>query len=150
MKSKRLIFAGTGLAAAGLAIFTAFSWNKESISKYHPSEKVATVSGDPDGEAEDAHDAINAWYYRVVDQNTGQLDPAEMLRVSELSNNTYAQAGSARNSNPNSTPSTSWTELGPDNVGGRTRAILFDNQDPTHKHMFAGGVSGGLWESNDG
>ena len=41
------------------------------------------------------------------------------------------------------------TELGPDNVGGRTRAVLFDNLDPTHKHMWAGGVSGGLWESND-
>jgi len=38
-----------------------------------------------------------------------------------------------------------WNELGPDNIGGRTRAVLFDKSNPDH--MFAGGVGGGLWES---
>ncbi len=38
-----------------------------------------------------------------------------------------------------------WEEMGPDNVGGRTRAILFDQNNPTI--MFTGGVSGGLWKS---
>ena len=38
-----------------------------------------------------------------------------------------------------------WQELGPNNVGGRTRAILFDKVNPDK--MFAGGVSGGLWKS---
>ncbi len=38
-----------------------------------------------------------------------------------------------------------WTELGPDNVGGRCRAILFDKNNPSI--MYAGGVSGGLWRS---
>ena len=38
-----------------------------------------------------------------------------------------------------------WEELGPDNIGGRTRAILFDKNNPDH--MFAGGVTGGLWSS---
>jgi photosystem II stability/assembly factor-like uncharacterized protein len=36
-------------------------------------------------------------------------------------------------------------EMGPFNVGGRTRAILVDQLDVNH--IFAGGVSGGLWES---
>jgi hypothetical protein len=40
-----------------------------------------------------------------------------------------------------------WENLGPDNQGGRTRAFLIDNDDPTH--FFAGGVSGGLWESTN-
>jgi hypothetical protein len=43
-----------------------------------------------------------------------------------------------------------WQSMGPDNVGGRTRAILIDNQDPSHNTIFAGGVSGGLWKSTDG
>ena len=38
-----------------------------------------------------------------------------------------------------------WQELGPDNIGGRTRSILFDKSNPDH--MFAGSVGGGLWES---
>lgn len=42
-----------------------------------------------------------------------------------------------------------WEERGPNNVGGRTRAVLFDPNDATHKRVFAGGVSGGLWVNDD-
>ena len=38
-----------------------------------------------------------------------------------------------------------WEERGPDNVGGRTRAVMFDPNDGTNERVFAGGVSGGLW-----
>ncbi len=40
-----------------------------------------------------------------------------------------------------------WVDMGPHNIGGRTRAILVDRNNT--KHMFAGGVSGGLFESDD-
>ena len=43
-----------------------------------------------------------------------------------------------------------WEEMGPDNVGGRTRAILFDKRDATYNTLYAGGVAGGLWKSTDG
>ena len=43
-----------------------------------------------------------------------------------------------------------WTEMGPYNVGGRTRAILIDKNDPTGNTVWAGGISGGLWKSVDG
>ncbi len=43
--------------------------------------------------------------------------------------------------------STSWTEIGPGNVGGRTRGLLVDPVDPDI--MYAGGVSGGVWKSVD-
>lgn len=41
-----------------------------------------------------------------------------------------------------------WTEEGPDNVGGRTRAILVDRNN--HNIVYAGGVNGGLFKSLDG
>ncbi len=41
----------------------------------------------------------------------------------------------------------SWVERGPTNVGGRTRAIMFDPNDATHETVFAGGISGGLWKN---
>ncbi|MCP3902593.1 MAG: hypothetical protein GY715_03070 [Planctomycetes bacterium] len=41
-----------------------------------------------------------------------------------------------------------WTELGPGNIGGRTRAIIFDPTNPST--MYAGGVAGGVWKSVDG
>jgi len=38
-----------------------------------------------------------------------------------------------------------WEERGPMNVGGRTRTLVFDPNDPTGKKLWAGSVSGGLW-----
>lgn len=43
----------------------------------------------------------------------------------------------------------SWKERGPYSVGGRTRAIMVDPNDPSGKRVFAGGVSGGLWVNAD-
>jgi len=50
---------------------------------------------------------------------------------------------------PGSAAWNNWEERGPNNVGGRTRAIMFDPNDATNKRVFAGGVSGGLWVNND-
>lgn len=42
-----------------------------------------------------------------------------------------------------------WIERGPNNVGGRTRGIIFDPTDPTYNTVIAGGVSGGLWKNTN-
>ena len=46
----------------------------------------------------------------------------------------------------------SWVERGPNNVGGRTRAIIFDPTDTNSADgitVIAGGVSGGLWKNTN-
>src|SRR5690242_830004 len=40
-----------------------------------------------------------------------------------------------------------WTPLGPGNIGGRTRVVKFHPTVPTT--IFAAGVSGGIWKSDD-
>lgn len=40
-----------------------------------------------------------------------------------------------------------WTPLGPGNIGGRTRVVKFHPTVPTT--VFAAGVSGGIWKSDD-
>jgi hypothetical protein len=42
----------------------------------------------------------------------------------------------------------SWTQLGPGNIGGRTRALVINPTTPTT--MYAGGVAGGVWRTTDG
>lgn len=42
-----------------------------------------------------------------------------------------------------------WIARGPSNVGGRTRAIAWDPNDPSGKKVWAGGVTGGLWYNTD-
>ena len=44
---------------------------------------------------------------------------------------------------------TAWQDRGPDNVGGRTRALIFDPNDETQETVYAGGVSGGLWKNTN-
>jgi hypothetical protein len=40
-----------------------------------------------------------------------------------------------------------WTERGPNNIGGRTRAFAIDAANPTR--LIAGSVAGGIWRSTD-
>lgn len=149
MKNTRTIVL-TGIAATGLAVFTAFIGQHENKSWYTPSAKTEVISVGDENESQGFRGAAEWWFNRMKNVETGEIDLNEVIRINELARQTYNADAAQRGSNPgNSVASASWTELGPDNIGGRTRAIIFDNQDPTHQHMFAGGVSGGLWESND-
>ena len=46
---------------------------------------------------------------------------------------------------------TNWIERGPNNIGGRTRALIYDIADAAngYKKVWAGSVGGGLWYTND-
>ncbi len=45
-------------------------------------------------------------------------------------------------------PFDTWQFLGPGNIGGRTRVLIIDPEQPMV--MYAGGVSGGIWKSDTG
>jgi len=80
----------------------------------------------------------------TMNPETGRPTPEKLFalqkQLKEDRNNTRNVPGQFSNS---------WIERGPGNVGGRTKAVMFDPNDPTHKRVFAGGVSGGLWINND-
>ncbi|WP_299776788.1 PA domain-containing protein [uncultured Formosa sp.] len=50
---------------------------------------------------------------------------------------------------PGDDSSNNWVERGPDDIGGRTRALIFDPNDTSNETVFAGGVSGGLWKNTN-
>ncbi len=50
---------------------------------------------------------------------------------------------------PGSITNPNWRERGPSNRGGRTRAIMIDESDPFRNRIWIGGVSGGLWRTED-
>jgi len=41
----------------------------------------------------------------------------------------------------------SWMQVGPTNYSGRSRVVLFDNQDPNGLTLYTGGVTGGVFKS---
>jgi hypothetical protein len=54
-----------------------------------------------------------------------------------------------QNGRPGGIAALTWQERGPNNIGGRTRAILIDKRDATGNTVFAGSVSGGLWKTTN-
>ena len=60
-----------------------------------------------------------------------------------------AGTGIAQTVAPGGSTSNKWEERGPNNIGGRVRAMMFDPTDNTNKKVFAGGVGGGLWYNTD-
>ncbi len=83
--------------------------------------------------------AYIAWRTRIlVNQVTGTVDPIEIARIDReiaLRNSSLSKTNAGMD----------WTELGPNNVGGRTRSILIDRANSNL--VFAGSVSGGIWKS---
>lgn len=77
-------------------------------------------------------------------------DPALGIVPKERMLESYAYAERIRQSSSRDALSgIQWNELGPKNVGGRTRAILVDPNDLTGETVFAGSVSGGLWKTTN-
>jgi len=85
-----------------------------------------------------------AEYYAVMKRNqvTGVINPNEVFQARKQVQDHMANSGRGFNM--------AWQFLGPDNWGGRTRAILLDKTDETYQTLFAGGVSGGVWKSTTG
>jgi len=83
-------------------------------------------------------------YLLEMNPALGRPTPEKLFALQEqLKNKSIAQRS------PGDALDNSWVERGPNNIGGRTRALLYDPNDVTHKRVFAGGVSGGLWVNND-
>lgn len=68
-----------------------------------------------------------------VNQNTGLIDPADMLKAMQNS------ATKSESSDP-----LYWISMGPDNMGGQTTAILFDKNSNL---VYAGAKGGGVYKS---
>lgn len=82
-------------------------------------------------------------YLNEINPTTGRTHPENIVEVQKMLNQKQSKRV------PGDEPNNPWVERGPNNRGGRVRAVLFDPNDASHKRVFAGGVSGGLWVNND-
>jgi len=90
----------------------------------------------------------NKYYERewelTMNPATGKPEPNKIFEIQKRLRDKSVAART-----PGDAVNNSWVERGPNNVGGRTRVVLFDPNDATHKRVYAGGVSGGLWVNQD-
>ncbi|WP_439129339.1 hypothetical protein, partial [Polaribacter sp.] len=79
-------------------------------------------------------------FLRTMDPKTKSIPRGRFLKTLEYTKNFKRTLRRSK-----SEATFNWISRGPNNVGGRTRAIMFDPNDATDKKLFAGGVGGGIW-----
>lgn len=84
----------------------------------------------------------------TINPSTGRLDDGEISQLqAKLSKKRIEDSKGSRA--PGDAVDNPWIERGPNDIGGRTRAMIFDPNDATNQRVYAGGVSGGLWVNNN-
>lgn len=119
---------------------------QSKIIKQHPFQKSLQLSKE-----ERIHKGLppNKYFEQMyllgINPHTGRTHPENLYKVQqELKEKQQIQRRT-----PGDAIDNQWIERGPNNVGGRTRMVMFDPNDTAHKRVFAGGVSGGLWVNDD-
>lgn len=121
----------SGLAA--IAIGGLIFWNAggKDEAVYTPRSQKLEVKDEAKGAA--------AWLHALrANQTTGEVDPQDVLAA-------RSAIEQKRSSFKTSALNLQWQEMGPMNIGGRTRTLFIDPDNPST--IFTGSVSGGLFRS---
>lgn len=129
--NKYILFTVSASLAAGVALLS-------RTSGVGQKPQVTLSAFDSEEEHENDFRVIDAYNSLRLNEVTGTVEPQWVKAA-------YDQANAMRVSSRAAKP-IKWTNLGPDNVGGRTRAFLM-HRDSVNL-MFVGSVSGGLFRSN--
>ena len=96
---------------------------------------------------EDFKGALEDRMFTTADVDLGYIPYDKLINAVIEGQRRTAQKGSARFNR--GLTNAIWNERGPNNVGGRTRAIMIDQGDPGRNRIWVGGVGGGLWRTED-
>ncbi len=108
------------------------------INKVEKSNLAEPVQGNHDNPF-----AAQEFRYNMLKGNKPYLDPYARQRAIS-----YTKKYLLKKKPANAESITSWTSIGPGNIGGRIRAILIR---PNHTStLLIGAVSGGVWKTTDG
>ncbi len=127
----------TLLSVSGVAVVAALSvvaLTQSTPKASYAPRQASTPSAEPFGAAE-----VMTMLRGNIE--TGLVQDEDYIRLREAVEKYARQTAWQKESTP-----VQWIEMGPDNIGGRARAILVVTED----HIITGGVSGGLWQSFNG
>ncbi|WP_299672440.1 PA domain-containing protein, partial [uncultured Tenacibaculum sp.] len=153
---RKLLFSASALLMFSAGSFLYFNSKESTLNnverlrkshakflKEHPYQKTGSLSRQ---ERKDAGLPPNAYfeqkYLSEINPSTGRVHKENVYDLQERLNSIKQRVPGDAADNP-------WIERGPNNVGGRTRAIIFDPNDATKETVIAGGVSGGLWKNTN-
>ncbi|MFA0965024.1 S-layer homology domain-containing protein [Roseivirga sp. BDSF3-8] len=144
MKKLFTLFTGLLVLVAAGAFF-AYLWqpagSENKISAFNRIRQLPTEQQNDALKATGASEAAYLEYLMTFDPATGEIPTERSIEAFRMARK---QA-----KNLKAIPGVEWFERGPNNVGGRIRAIMFDPNDPFSKKVYAGAEHGGLWYNND-
>jgi hypothetical protein len=112
-----------------ILLFVVISFRPDNISRLVSKRQASNSSIKPD-------EGQQNYFWRIKsNEKTNTLEIDDIMQARKQ----LAAMPHFKSSN------SGWTFRGPDNIGGRTRALLIDKDNSTI--MYAGGVAGGLWKS---
>jgi photosystem II stability/assembly factor-like uncharacterized protein len=111
-----------------------------SVSAWRMSETLTEFSEERTEQKEEAQEA-EGWFESWYGQRAYPNDYIDLRQYQAAYRYSKSQLIEAQRGGDTS----AWRSIGPDNVGGRTRALAFNPQTPTI--LWAGAASGGLWRS---
>ncbi len=100
----------------------------------------SAIATNPDNNTPDQTSDVRMHQIRS-NQATGLINPADVLAARYQLELMQQKSTAAIGLN--------WMQVGPTNYAGRSRVVLFDNQDPDAMTIYTGGVSGGVYKSTN-
>jgi PKD repeat protein len=116
------------------------------LACYRPDSFKGEEGENESSKKEDIQGAIDYYKKTSSDIETGEVPYAKLFKAIDIGRERVAERAKMR-SLRGSITSPVWRERGPNNRGGRTRAIMIDSLN--HNRIWIGGVSGGVWRTED-
>ena len=130
---------GLALFATFLVIFTIIRFGKLEPEMSGPAKKkgVYSLPGKVAGRYQQE-------FQMTRDPKTNTVPRERLLKAHQVAEKKRSQMAEKEDAIP-----VYWQERGPNNVGGRTRGLIFDLNDPARRTVWAAGVAGGLWRTTN-
>ncbi len=134
------------------AIFTLFLLKSPHLEPDHASEfnpGYENKEEEEEGKKEESiRGAIEDMIFTSRDVDLGYIPYTKLFKAINEAKSRVASPSRSRNLS-GSLANSIWRSRGPNNVGGRTRAIMIDASDPSRNRIWVGSVSGGVWRTED-
>jgi len=144
MNSQKLQFCLTITAMGILGLFLVVKFSSVSVDISQKSSIVPKIEKTLEMRVENNEKRREHFLRLTRNPSTGSLPKNIRQRELDYAKSIAGYKAKGRASVQNIT----WEEVGPPDVGGRTRALGVDRRNPDI--ILAGGVSGGMWKSVDG
>ena len=139
------------LASYVFLVFVAYLSFVFFSKTYHVTEVKLNGLPYSSGNNDDRNGRLEQEQMKLMDPVTKKIPNGIFKQEQEFAKTLPNKSIKRKGKYDNSIQSLTWTERGPNNIGGRTRALGIDVRTGTSPNItiIAGGVSGGIWKSTD-